>query len=491
MPGLIKSTAILAFARITNFSLLFLSPVLLVRFLDTHTFGQYREFMVYATLISMLAGFSVKSNLLYFIPKDPDRTRNYVNNTIWIVFGTSLIASIILFIFRDPLFSKTSFDFLVPLTGYVLLFTNLDILESYWIAKKQPNNVFLYSVARTIGRLGAVLGTAMYSPTVDALIRTLLIVETIRILAVVFIMVKLHFKPTFVDRSVIEQQLAFIVPLGLAGSLQYLNQYIGQIAISTQLGVVALAIYAIGAYQVPVLRIVRGSINDSIFPDMVRQASEDGPNNLSLWKRSNIAYTFLIVPTFALLFCYADVLIPLVFTDEYAGAVPIFRILVSVMVIQCFEFSSPLRAINRNKLLLFSNVILLAVNLLIIIIFFRFIESHAIYGPAFAVVLAYIVQLIFLGWSITRTYSISPGDLMKWRSLAVIFTSVAFSSVALLVGELTGLPDFVRLPVFTLIFSILYFLLIRRAQLEEVETLIHTLQRKWVRKSADRKRKLK
>jgi O-antigen/teichoic acid export membrane protein len=457
---------------------MFLSPVLLVRFLDTHTFGQYREFLVYGTLISMLAAFSVKTNLLYFIPKDPDRSRSYVNNTIWIVFGTSLVACTILFLFSDLILSKTSFDFLIPLSAYVLLFTNLDFLESYWLAKKQPKNVLYYSVTRTIVRLSAVLGTAMYSPTADALLRTLIIVESIHVLAVVIIMLRINLKLGFMDPSVIRQQLTFIVPLGLAGSLQHLNQYIGQLAISTQLGVVALATYTIGAYQVPILRIIRGSINDSIFPDMVRQASGGGNDNLRLWKRSNIAYTLLIVPIFALLFCYADVLIPLVFTDQYKDAVPIFRILVSVMVIQCFEFSSPLRAVNRNRILLTSNVILLSVNLLVIFLFFTFLESHAIYGPAFAIVLAYIVQLVFLGLSIKKTYSISLGGLMKWRSLAWIFVSTALSSVALVAGELTNLPDLARLPLFTLIFLVSYFLLIRRADLDELETMIQTLQRK-------------
>jgi O-antigen/teichoic acid export membrane protein len=426
----------------------------------------------------MLAAFSVKTNLLYFIPKDPERSRSYVSNTLWIIFANSVVACLILFLFDDFILAKASFDFLIPLAFYVFLFTNLDFLESYWLSKKQPKNVLYYSVARTIFRLSAVLGTAMYSPTVDALLRTLIVVESIHVLAVVIIMVRINLKPGFIDRSVLRPQLAFMVPLGLAGSLQHVNQYIGQLAISTQLGVVALATYTIGAYQVPILRIIRGSINDSIFPDMVRQASGVYGDNLRLWKRSNIAYTLLVVPIFALLFCYADVLIPLVFTDQYKDAVPIFRILVSVMVIQCFEFSSPLRAINRNQILLASNIVLLLVNLLVIFLFFKFFSSYAIYGPAFAIVLAYVVQLAFLGWSITKAYSISSGDLMKWRSLASIFVSTALSSVALAAGEVTNLPDVARLPLFTLIFLASYFLLIRRAGLEEFETMIQAVQLK-------------
>jgi O-antigen/teichoic acid export membrane protein len=429
-------------------------------------------------IISVLAAFSVKSNLLYFVPKDPGRSRIYVSNTIWIVLCTSTFACVTLFIFREPILSNASFNLLIPLSVYVLLFTNLDFLESYWVAKKQPNNVFYYSVCRTIVRLSAVLATAAFSPTVDALVRTLIAVEAIRILAVVLIMRRINLRLEFIDRPAIHSQLTFVVPLGFASSLHYLNEYVGQIAISTHLGVVALAIYTIGSYQVPILDIVRGSIVDSIFPDMVRQASGDGRDKLHLWKRSIVAYTSVILPVIVLLFFYADVLIPFVFTEQYVSAVPIFRILVAVAVIQCFEFSTPLRAINRNKILLLGNVIMLGVNVGIILTTFRFFAPYAIYGPAVGIVTAYVVQHLILGIAILRIYSVRAGDFLKWRSLAVIFISAALSCIPLGVGEQIDIPEYVRLPVFSLLFAVSYFLLIRWAKVEEVETLIQALSRK-------------
>lgn len=481
MSSLIKSTAILAFARITNFALLFLGPVVLVRILDAHTFGQYREFMVYAMFVSTLAGFSVKSNLLYFIPHDPERAQSYINNTIWIVFCTTTLACIVLFFFREPLLAGASFEFFIPLIIYVLLFTNLDFLESYWIANKKPNSVFYFSVMRTVFRLSTVVGTAIYSPTVHALLKALIVVETIRVVAVFGIMHRLKLKLAFIDPQVLRRQLTFIVPIGLGASVYYLNQYIGQLAISTQLGVVALAIYTIGSYQVPILRIIRGSISDAIFPDMVREAAEDSGDNLRLWKRSNIAYTALIVPIFVVLFWYANVLIPFVFTDQYLDAVPLFRILATVMVIQCFDFLSPLRAVNRVKILLVSNLIALFINVGIILVFFQFLKPFAIYGPAFAVVIATVIQKIVLVVSMTQVYSITVGQLLKWRSLAIIFMSAAVSFVSLIIGEQINIPALVRIPVFSLIFAISYFLLIRRAKLEEVEIVLHTLSRRFRR----------
>ena len=149
-----------------------------------------------------------------------------------------------------------------------------------------------------------------------------------------------------------------------------------------------------------------------------------------------------------------------------------------VTVIQCFEFSSPLRAINRNRILLVGNIIMLGVNIAIIFAFFRFLPPYAIYGPAIAIVLAYVVQMVFFGLSIMQAYAISAGNFLKWRSLAIIFLSTALSCLPLVIGEQVDIPDFLRLPVFSLIFAISYFLLIRRARLEEVETLIQALGRR-------------
>lgn len=478
MSSLIKSASILAFARVTNYSLLLLSPILLVRFLDTHTFGQYREFVIYATLFSALAAFSVNSNLLYFIPKDQRQTRTYVSNTIWMVLFASLLSCLLITIFRDALIARTSFNFLVPLCTYVLLFTNFDFLEFYWLARKEPNKVLVYSVARTTVRLSAVLLTAIYSPSADSLIRTLIFVEAGRIVAVLVVMRQARLRLAFIDRQMINRQLTFVVPLGFAASLHYLNEYVGPISVSAQLGVVALAIYTIGSYQVPILDIVRGSIVDSIFPDMVREASGDGNDRLRLWKRSNIAYVSLVLPVVVVLFFYADVLIPFVFTEKYSGAVPIFRILAAVTIIQCFEFSTPLRAVNRNKLLLIGNVIMLGVNIGIILLVFQFFPPYSIYGPAIAIVSAYFVQHLVLGRSIMRVYSISTAELLKWRSLVSILGSAAASCLFLVIGEFVGLPDLVRVSLFSLAFFASYFVLVRQSRIEEIDTLLRFITAK-------------
>lgn len=451
---------------------------MLVRILDPGSFGQYREFMVYALLVANLATFSIPSNLLFFIPHDPADTRHYLSHTNWMLISTSILACIFIWIFHERIQANTSFDFLVPLAIFVFLFVNVDFIEPYWLANKQANNVFYYSTSRSVIRLAAVIVTAAITKSVDAVLNALITVEIIRVIVTLVILQRTQLLSLTVNPSVLKRQLIFVVPLGLASSLHFLNLYLGQIVISVKLGVVALAIYTIASYQVPILDIVRSAIGDAIFPDMVHEASGQAGDKLRLWKRGNVAYSFLTAPVFAILIWYADVLIPLVFTEQYADAIPIFRVLLPVMLIQCFEFSSPLRAANRTRLLLAGNSLMLGANMVCILIFFRFFRNFAIFGPAVGIMLGYVVQLTFLGWCVTKVYSINITELLKWRSLAIICLCTALVYPVLFIGEFVDMPDIVRVCVFSLLYAVGYFIIIRRTRLEEVETVMSILTKK-------------
>ena len=478
MSGLVKSSLILAFARLTNFSLLLFSPILLVRILDPATFGQYREFVVYAMLTANLAAFSINTNLLYFLPHRPDSTRQFVSNTNWLTLAMSGVACLALWLFADQIRSATSFDFVLPLAVYVLLFVNLTFLESYFIATKQPKKVFYYSTMRTTVRLVAVIGAAYYTRSVESILHALIAVEGMRILVVLFVAARLRIMALWPDRVALREQLGFIVPLGLAGSLNYLNQYAGQIIISAQLGVVALAIYAIGSYKLPVVRIVRGAISDAIFPDMVRQAASGSADPLRLWKRSNIAYTFLVLPPFLFLFWYADILIPFVFTDKYEEAVPICRILLLLLPVQCIELSSPLRAANRTGLLLVGNSIMLVTNLVCILVFFRWFRDIAIYGPAVGTVLGHVAQHLYMARKVLDHFAIKLRDLLNWRGQGIIVASLTLSAAVLFAGDYAPLPDLARVALMALPFAAVYYWQLRYHKLEEVEAVIAALRRK-------------
>jgi O-antigen/teichoic acid export membrane protein len=266
------------------------------------------------------------------------------------------------------------------------------------------------------------------------------------------------------------------MPAGLASSIQRLHEYIGQVFISVHLGIIALAIYSVASYKVPIVRIVRSAVGDAIFPDMVRQVESGQRDRLQLWKRGNIAYSFIILPAFFLLFWYADVLIPLAFTAEYSEAIPIFRVLLLIMPLEAIELNSPLRAINRTKDLMIGKILMLVANVIGIILFFRLAPDLAIIGPAIAMVFSYTIERIYMAQRIMQIYQISLGDMLKWRSLAAICFCTAASGALLVAGEFAPLHTLIRMCLFSALYAIAYYFLLREFKLEEVETIVGKLK---------------
>ena len=85
-------------SRLITFSILFLSPIFLVRILDIRSYGQYREFMVYAMLLFNFLGFAINSNLLYFIPKYPEKETKCVTQTALYMLTSSLMGIVLIYL---------------------------------------------------------------------------------------------------------------------------------------------------------------------------------------------------------------------------------------------------------------------------------------------------------------------------------------------------------------------------------------------------------
>ena len=61
-----------------NQGLLLISPMLLTRMLSVEQFGQYREFLLYATVLEVIAGYNITSSLLRFVAHQPEhRQQNH------------------------------------------------------------------------------------------------------------------------------------------------------------------------------------------------------------------------------------------------------------------------------------------------------------------------------------------------------------------------------------------------------------------------------
>jgi O-antigen/teichoic acid export membrane protein len=232
-----------------------------------------------------------------------------------------------------------------------------------------------------------------------------------------------------------------------------LNRNLSNVIVARLLGTVALAQYAIGRFGEPVVATVRSSVSSVILPEMVRKSSQPGTARdtgslardarsraaevgkgpqrggstaLALWQKGTVVNTIMLFPVVVLVARYAQPLVTMVFGASYATAALIMQIYMLVVIRECFDFAPALRAVNRTRPLVESNVaglLTCAVAMLLLI------PIAGLAGAMFAFVIASYVDASWLAWRTLSAYGVGIGQLLPWWSIAKTAAAAAVASV--------------------------------------------------------------
>ena len=425
MSTLMSRGAVLTASRLSNFAILVVSPLLLVRLLDVEEYGRYQEFMLYAMLVITAIDLGIGSSMTYFVPKNPDRERAIISQTSVLILLWSCACVLLLLLFRPILLEHTSYDFVAPLAVYVLCFANLNWLEYLWIAKRRPELVLIYSAGRLLLRIGTLLIVAYMTRDVEKMIWAIVGAEALRVAAVAGYLIQGRMFTSDWRLIDLKEQIQFAGPIGLAGLVQSASRSIGKLFISISIGPAALAQYTVASYLLPLVRLIRGSIADVVFPEIVR-VRHDPESALRLWRRTNVLYCVLLFPTFTLLAFYGKLFIVTLFTEAYLPAVPVFQIYMVFLLRRCFNLDVLLRSGGRTGFVFVGSLLALATNVALLFVLHR---HFSFVGPAIAFVVSEIILELYYATRVTRELQQSGVSLVDWRGVA---------SVA--IGCIAGLP---------------------------------------------------
>jgi O-antigen/teichoic acid export membrane protein len=427
--GMAGQAVVLSVARVANYGLMVISPVILVRFLTVTDFGRYREFLVYATLLQAAAAFGISDSLLYFVPRYPASIWRVVRETASLTAGVSVVI-VGIFVVIDLLVPGGFVGrYLVPVALYVLLFVNLDWWECLWIAMRRPIWVWLYGGGRLVGRMVVVVCVAVATRDVSAIIESLLVFEALRLTGAFVAWI-------LSDRSRLEpqigdirpEQLRFCVPFGLGSLLAQFSRNLGNVVIVKYLGTAALAHLTIGLYGEPIILALRNSISQVLLPELVRRAEHSREEALRLWHRSTVINSIFLFPAAAAVAWYAEPLVLTAFGAAYRPAIPLLQWYALVIVCSCFDFSPLLRAINRTR----SFIVIGAADVLVIAIALAvLLPLMGIVGAAIALVVDRFVDVFVLGSIVSRQYRCGFRGLLPWTAVAKVGTcAVAGAAIA-------------------------------------------------------------
>jgi O-antigen/teichoic acid export membrane protein len=455
MSGLGNRTAILTLSRLASYGLQLISPIFLVRLLTVADFGRYREFLLYASILQAFAQFSINDSLLYCVPANPGSPWRLARQTALLTLCSSMLVVLVLVALDSSSGGQLVNGYLVPLAAYTLFSVNLDFWEYFWLANGRAQPVFFYSAGRLAVRVLVVVITAGLTHDFRVVIWALVALEGTRLVgAAIALLVFDRSRREPPLREPWRDQIRFCVPSGTASLLAMANRNISNVIVARSLGAVALAQYAIGRFGEPVVATVRNSVSAVILPEMVRKDREGsqpgtardtcllardarsqaaqvgkGPQvgtALALWQKATVVNTIMLFPIVVLVARYAQPLVGLVFGANYLSAALIMQIYMLVVIRECFDFAPALRAVNRNRPLVESNVaglVTCAVAMLLLI------PVAGLAGAMWAFVIASYVDVTWLGWRTRQAYGVRVSELLPWWSIARTALAAAVASV--------------------------------------------------------------
>jgi O-antigen/teichoic acid export membrane protein len=256
------------------------------------------------------------------------------------------------------------------------------------------------------------------------------------------------------DAGLFRAQLAYAMPLALAGLVEILQASFHQYFVAYRTDPATFAIYAVGCLQIPLVEVATASVLNVMMVRMSEQmgAGRDGAA-VAVWHDSTRKLALLFAPMVGLLVVTAHPIIVLLFTARYAEAVPVFVVSSLGLLLPVIAVDAVLRVRAETRTLFGLNLVRLAVTIALII---PLVAVFGLVGAALATVLAAAatkaVGLVRIGRSMRMPFS----RLLPWRGLGRITAAAVVAAVGAALVRMELETPFVSLVVASAVYGAAY-----------------------------------
>lgn len=217
--------------------------------------------------------------------------------------------------------------------------------------------------------------------------------------------------------------LRYSVPVALSNLVLTFARQIGQVVVSVFYTATRFAVYAVGAFEVPVLGAFTGSIVTTLLPvfsDLSQR--EKWPELMAMWHESIRKLSLVIFPLFVMLLVLADQIVVVLFSRSYAESALIFRIFLLLLPMRITVYSTLLQATGRTRSLAVGAGGFLVANVVLGVALARMV---GIAGPAAALVVSQYGLATYYLTQVCRVAKTGLRAIMPWGEVNRIFALAA------------------------------------------------------------------
>lgn len=336
-PSLSQQAGWLLLAKVIGFVLAFIAPLLIVRVLDQREFGLYKQAFIIVANATPLLTLGFYMNAFYFLPRRRQEGPKVVLNVLIVHLAAGLLALTVLLVWPGVLTALLGNSDLVsysPLLGVLLCSWIFGFfLEVVATAGQDVKYSTAFIVLSQLTRSITMCGAAVVFGTLEALLYAAIVQGIVQSATLLWYVQRRY--PGFLskpDWHLMREQLGYAVPLGIAGIAAMVGTDAHLYFVAHRFSAAEYAIYAVGCFQVPLLALLRESINAVLIPRIsFLQQQDDRREIIRLLSRTMRKLAFVYWPVTVFLGVMAGDFIKLLYTSRYAGSVPVF--VINVMAI--------------------------------------------------------------------------------------------------------------------------------------------------------------
>jgi O-antigen/teichoic acid export membrane protein len=408
----------------------------------------------------MLAQFGMSESLYYFVPRDAAVAGRYAANAVATLVGIGALCVTVGFLAAPSAAQYFGNPALARLLPYLSVFLALMLvsgaLETVMIARKR------YALAAgTYAGLDAVKAAALIAPgvvlgSVDGVVIGAVAFAAIRLFLVVRFLVREFRADLRLDYARWKEQLAYTLPFGAAGVLEVVQVNYHQYAVMRWFDTTTFAVYAVGCLQVPVIDLLVASAANVMMVAMAEHRSNPA-TLLAIWHGTIARLALVFVPTVVLLQLVGPDLIVVLFTEQYATAIPIFLASTLFILLASLPVDGALRAFAATRFLFVMNMVRLAV---VVASIAWFVSTFQLVGAVLVTVVATALVKIMAVHRIAGLLGVPIWRALPWRPLAATAAAALMAAIPAYLAALTSDHPFMRLALGGSVYTIVYLALL-------------------------------
>jgi len=446
--------AILASGNFLSMCANILIAAVLTRLFLKAEYATYQQTFIAFNFVVPLLTLGIPMALYFYMPQRTGAARSVLLENLIILSIGAVGFAVFIFFGGNQLLA---WQFKNPeLAGTLLLLVPYGFFELYsrsvgpcLMANDKVPQVAIFNVITRLVLLVFSVTAALIFGTTRAVIIAAVLASGFRMGIGMFLMLAATrdtaWRPT---QTGVMQQLKYGVPLGIAGVFGTLTLTLDKFIVASICDIEDFAVYTVGAFELPVIGIVTGSVTAVLLTDLsVLFAEQRLSEATQLWGRAALKCSLLLLPLMVGMFVIAPDVITLLFSEKYADSVLPFRMYLLLLPIRIANYGSMIMAAGQSRLILLRALIAFILNAGLSILLTYYLGYVGAISAT--VVVMYLWSVPFNLIAISRLWGTTTAELLPWKKLAsVLLISIATTPVLLA-------NDFLSISSKLLLFSIL------------------------------------